>query len=258
MIPGRSASLRAAETALAGTQAALVRDLTATARALARPSSTPAPRATATHTPSPVPTATATATAAATATPVAPATATATVTATATATVTATAAPSPTATATATTTPTRWPTATPTARWLPAPALQAPGHGQIFVGWNADVTLRWEAVEGLELGEFYVVRVPYDDVGGVAEFWRQETSLQLPPNFSLSNVGFRDRHYEWTVQVMLCQVNCAKAWDDQAVKEGIAVGDESEAGLFYWQPDISGSVPDARPTPTATRGPVRG
>ena len=123
------------------------------------------------------------------------------------------------------------------------------------MGWNADVTLRWAAVPGLELGEYYVVRIPYDAIGGVAEFWRQETTLRLPPNFSRPEVGFLDRHYDWTVQVMLCHVNCYKVWDDQVAKEGVAVGDESEAGRFYWQSDLSsrpGSGPAA--TPTRTRG----
>jgi hypothetical protein len=124
----------------------------------------------------------------------------------------------------------------------------------VFVGWNAEVTLRWTPVSGLEAGEYYVVRIPYDSAGGVAEFWRQETFLQLPSNLSQREVGFPDRHYDWTVQVMRCQVNCYKVWDDQVPKTGVAVGDESEAGRFYWQSDISGSDPGAKPT--ATRPPI--
>jgi hypothetical protein len=135
-------------------------------------------------------------------------------------------------------------------RWLPAPALLAPAEGAIFVGWGANVTLQWTAVEGLEIGEYYVVRIPYDDLGGVAEFWRQETFLQLPANFSLPQVGFADRHYDWTVQAMLCQENCYKVWDDQVVKKGTPVGDESAPRRFYWQSDISGVRPSDTPTPT--------
>jgi hypothetical protein len=135
-------------------------------------------------------------------------------------------------------------------RWLPAPVPLAPSDGTSFVGWGAKVTLRWESVEGLQLGEYYVVRIPYDHVGGVAEFWRQETFLQLPSNFSLSNVGFADRHYDWTVQVMLCHENCYKVWDDQAIKKGEPVGDKSQPRRFYWHPDISGARPEDTPTPT--------
>jgi hypothetical protein len=149
-------------------------------------------------------------------------------------------------------TPTPRPTATPTRRWLAAPTLLAPADNANFVGWNAKVTLQWSAVPGLQDGEYYVVRVPYDSVGGVAEFWRQETSLQLPPNLSRREVGFPDRHYDWTVQVMRCVSNCYKVWDDQAVKRGEPVGDKSAPGRFYWQSDISGSVP-LGPTPTPTR-----
>jgi hypothetical protein len=131
--------------------------------------------------------------------------------------------------------------------------LLAPTEGQTFVGWNADVILRWAEVPGMEVGEYYVVRVPYDEMGGVAEFWRQETLLRLPSNFSLPEVGFRDRHYLWTVQVRRCTSNCYKVWDDQARKMGTAVGSESAPGLFYWQPDITGGAPVATPTPTKTR-----
>ena len=101
----------------------------------------------------------------------------------------------------------------------------------------------------MEFGEYYVVRIPYDNAGGVAEFWRQETSVKLPANLSLRGVGFADRHYDWTVQVMRCLENCYKVWDDQAVKKGEPAGDASDPRRFYWQSDISG----AAPTPTPTR-----
>jgi hypothetical protein len=52
---------------------------------------------------------------------------------------------------------------------------------------------------------------------------------------------------------MRCQVNCYKVWDDQAVKEGIAVGDASQVGRFYWQSDISGPLPTQ---PGITRPPL--
>jgi hypothetical protein len=150
----------------------------------------------------------------------------------------------PTATISPTRTPTYTPTkrpaatATPTARWLPAPTLLSPPDGTSFIGWNASVVLRWSAVEGLQAGEYYVVRIPYDGAGSVAEFWREETYLSVPAHFSLSEVGFEDRHYDWTVQVMRCMRNCVRLLEDDAKKQGVAVGGESAAGLFYWQPDI--------------------
>jgi hypothetical protein len=124
----------------------------------------------------------------------------------------------------------------------------APAEGTSFVGWHADVTLRWAPVEGLELGEYYVVRIPYDNVGGVAEFWREETSVRLPANLSQRDVGFPDRHYDWTVQVMHCLTNCYKVWDDQVSKEGEPVGDKSQPVRFYWQSDIHGGGPTTPPT----------
>jgi hypothetical protein len=82
------------------------------------------------------------------------------------------------------------------------------------------------------------VRIPYDGAGSVAEFWREETYLSVPAHFSLSEVGFEDRHYDWTVQVMRCTRNCVRLLEDDAKKQGVAVGGESAVGLFYWQPDI--------------------
>jgi hypothetical protein len=123
-------------------------------------------------------------------------------------------------------------------RWLPAPELLAPPFGAHFVGWNAEVYLRWSAVEGMREGEYYVVRIPYNEAGDTAEFWRRETSLQVPSNFSLREVGFPDRHYNWTVQVMRCTRNCAQVLDDAAVKQGDTVGSRSVIGLFYWQHDL--------------------
>jgi hypothetical protein len=117
------------------------------------------------------------------------------------------------------------------------------------VGWNAEVDLRWSEVEGLRENEYYVVRIPYDEAGSVAAFWRQETALRLPPNFSLGSVGFPDRHYNWTVQVMRCTENCDRALVDDVRKLGAAIGAKSAIGLFYWQPDIRGVMPAPTSTP---------
>jgi serine/threonine-protein kinase len=204
------------------------------------PSHTPLPP-TATHTAVPTPTFTPTPTATTTATSTVPPTATSTATPTATVTQTAT----PTATSTATPRPT--PTATQ--RWLPAPQLTAPVDGEIYVGWNANVTLRWAPVEGIGAGEYYVVSIPYDDVGGVAEFWRREPMLQLPRHLSRTDVGFEDRHYLWSVQVKRCTENCERVFDDNALKQGVAVGSQSAEGLFYWQSDIDNRSPTHTPTP---------
>jgi serine/threonine protein kinase len=209
---------------------------------------TPLPTATATMLP--IPTATSTATQTPTATATATRQPTYTPTSTATPAPTDTATPPPTRTSTPAPTPTYTPTSTPTEtpRWLPAPLLIAPPYGDSYGGWNAVVHLKWSRVEGLAENEYYVVRIPYDDAGGVAEFWRKETLFQVPSNFSLAEVGFPDRHYEWTVQVMRCTQNCDRVLDDNTRKTGIAVGSESESGLFYWYPDVSGTPP--KPTPT--------
>jgi serine/threonine protein kinase len=209
---------------------------------------TPLPTATATMLPTPTATSTPTQTPTATATATRQPTYTPTWTATPAPTDTAT--PTPTQTSTPAPTPTGTPTPTPTAttRWLPAPLLIAPSYGDSFGGWNAIVHLKWSRVEGLAENEYYVIRIPYDDTGGVAEFWRKETLFQVPSHFSLAEVGFPDRHYEWTVQVMRCTQSCDQVLDDNIRKTGIAVGSESESGLFYWYPDVSGTPP--KPTPT--------
>ena len=204
-----------------------------------RPTSAP----TATLTPAPTPTTQATHTPTATFSPTPVATLTPTPAATATATET------PTHTPTATVAPTQLPTHTPspTPRWLPAPYRLAPADGASFVGWNADVILSWPDVEGMLPDEYYVVRIPYDDQGGVAEFWRQENSVRVPPTFSSRDVGFADRSYAWTVQVMRCTRNCARVLDDDAKKEGVAVGSQSAESIFYWHPDLGGP-PGTMPT----------
>ena len=124
--------------------------------------------------------------------------------------------------------------------------LLAPHDGETYTGWNAEVILRWSPIAGLRADEYYVVRIPYDDLGGVAEFWRKGTSLQVPSHFSRRDVGFADRHYDWTVQVMRCVENCENVQDDNAKKEGIEVG-ASAQGLFYWEPDIQANTPTPRP-----------
>jgi hypothetical protein len=125
----------------------------------------------------------------------------------------------------------------------------SPPNGANFGGWNAEVLLTWSSVGSLAPAEYYVVRIPYDDAGGVAEFWRKEASFQVPSNFSLREVGFPDRHYNWTVQVMRCTDNCASVTDDNVRKTGQATSARSVQGLFYWHPDIGGgSSPGATPT----------
>jgi WD40 repeat protein/serine/threonine protein kinase len=158
----------------------------------------------------------------------------------------------PTDTPTATPTPTFTPTATPagTPRWLPAPELIAPPDGASYVGWNAEVVLQWEPVGALQSDEYYVVRIPYDSAGGVAEFWTKDTSFRVPQNYSLKEVGFEDRHYDWTVQVLRCTAKCEKALDLDAKEQGVtgvAVGTQSASRMFYWHPDISSPSPS---TPT--------
>ena len=99
---------------------------------------------------------------------------------------------------------------------------------------------------------YYVIRIPYNDAGGgVAEFWRKETLFQVPANYSTKEVGFPDRRYTWTVQVMQCTAQCDKVLDDNTRKEGIEVSNKSAEGVFYWHPDIGGGTePTPRPTPT--------
>ena len=113
------------------------------------------------------------------------------------------------------------------------------------------MVLQWSSVYGLSPSEYYVVRIPYDAAGGVAEFWRRETSFQVPANFSLPEVGFADRHYSWTVHVKRCTANCDQVLNDQVRKEGVAVGSPSVEGLFYWHPDVgsgTGNPPQTGPT----------
>lgn len=189
----------------------------------------------------------------ATLTSTAPPAATPTATATATPTSTAPPAAMPTATATATPVSAATPTETPASRWLAAPTLLAPEQGASFTGWNAQVILQWSSVGSLRENEYYVVRIPYDAAGNTAQFWRKETAFQVPPNFSQNNVGFSDRHYHWTVQVMRCTQNCDKALEDNVPKGGQPVGNVSQQGLFYWHSDISGGAgPGPETPPTST------
>lgn len=100
--------------------------------------------------------------------------------------------------------------------------------------------------------EYYVVRIPYDTAGGIAEFWREETTLDVPSNFSSRDVGFADRHYDWSVQVMLCTGNCQYVLADDKKKAGRPVGGRSEMGRFYWHPDVGGAPVAPAGTPTST------
>jgi hypothetical protein len=168
---------------------------------------------------------------------------------------TATSTPPPTpteilATSTPTSTPPPRPTATPQSRWLPAPRLRAPENGASFTGWNAEVILEWASVGALRGDEYYVIRIPYDAAGGTAEFWRKETTFKVPPNFSGRDVGFGDRHYNWTVQTFRCTVNCDKTADDNVRKGGVTVGAQSAQGLFFWHPDQSSGGGGKPPTNT--------
>jgi hypothetical protein len=163
-------------------------------------------------------------------------TATPTETPTVTPTPTATDVPTPTATATATATASPTPTPTPTRS---APMLLEPTFGASFVGYNAEVNLVWEADPSLQEDEFYVVRIPYNEAGEVAEFWRKETQMRVPAHFSSASVGFPDRHYNWTVQVVRCTSNCLQVFDDNVRKQGVPVGPRSAEGRFYWHTDIS-------------------
>jgi hypothetical protein len=130
----------------------------------------------------------------------------------------------------------------PAPRWWPAPTLLEPGDGANFGGWNDQVTLRWRSVGALARDEYYVVRIPYDDLGGVDEFWRKETFLEVPQNYSLRTAGFDDRHYDWSVQVMRCTDNCDLAGADDVKKQGVAAGEESRTRTFYWHPDAGGGT----------------
>jgi hypothetical protein len=143
----------------------------------------------------------------------------------------------------------------PTERWLAAPLLLAPENGASFQGWNADVVLQWSPEPGLRADEYYVVRIPYDAAGNTAEFWRKETAFRVPPNFSQRDVGFADRHYNWTVQVFRCTASCDAIEDDNVRKQGIAVGSASTEGLFFWYSFGGGLDPRPTATPPATPPP---
>jgi hypothetical protein len=241
---GRRRAQEATETASAEavvamslTETAVVRAYTATPTGTATPSPTIPPTSTAT----PRPTSTATSTVTDTPAPTPTETAvppTPTITPTATVTRTPTVTP----------TRTRRPTSTPTPRWLPAPRLLAPWDNQSFDGYNAEVILRWSEVKGLQEDEYYVVRIPYNEAGEVATFWREALEMRVPSHFATSQVGFPDRHYDWTVQVVRCLENCDKIEDDNVRKEGEPVGAESEPKRFYWHLDVSGRR--TNPTPT--------
>jgi hypothetical protein len=147
-------------------------------------------------------------------------------------------------------------TAVPSATFpqISTPRLVSPENGATFLGWNAKVILQWSSAGQLEQDEYYVVRIPYDNAGGIAEFWRKDTSIELPSHLSSGKVGFSDRHYNWSVQVMRCTSGCDKVMDDSVKKQGFAIGDQSVEGVFYWQPDIGpgtgeGDRPNATNTP---------
>lgn len=109
------------------------------------------------------------------------------------------------------------------------------------------VILEWEEVKGIREDEYYVVLIPYNEAGEVAEFWRKEPRMRVPSHFSTVPVGFPDRHYNWTVQVKRCLENCFLFLDDNVKKRGIQVGSVSAPGLFYWHVDV-GIPPTSTPT----------
>ena len=128
--------------------------------------------------------------------------------------------------------------------------LVVPLNDTKFEGWNAVVVLQWSSGAQLAAKDYYVVRIPYDDAGGVAEFWRKETSFQVPAHFSKPEVGFPDRHYNWSVQVMRCIELCEQVLDDNVKKQGTEMSLTSQDRLFYWYPGIGGWD-----TPTPTKDP---
>ena len=155
--------------------------------------------------------------------------------------------------ATSTVFATPWATATDRPEWLSAPDLIAPEDGASFTGWSDRVTLEWSSLGPLDPDLYYVVRIPYDAAGGTYEFWRKDTSLEVPAHFSLREVGFSDRHYNWSVQVMRCLENCSEVYDDNIRKTGRPAGNRSAERLFYWFPGQPSSEPSpTRPWPTQT------
>ena len=117
------------------------------------------------------------------------------------------------------------------------------------------MVLQWSGVQRMAQDEYYVIRIPYENAGGVAELWRSETSFGVPQNYSLKEVGFPDRHYNRSVQVMRCTEHCDKIVDDSVRKGGVAVGNKSEERIFFWHPDVGGGQSSdgtpAAPTPTS-------
>jgi hypothetical protein len=108
--------------------------------------------------------------------------------------------------------------------------------------------LQWQPGGTLETDDYYVIRIPWGSgPNDVAEFWRKETQFQVPANYSQADVGFPDRHYNWSVQLMRCTAKCDQVFDDSIKKGGQALGSRSPEWLFYWHPDIGGG---ATPTPT--------
>jgi hypothetical protein len=103
------------------------------------------------------------------------------------------------------------------------------------------------------MDEYYVIRIPYGSednqaqIAGIGEFWRTNTSFQIPVHYLHTGGGFPDRQYNWSVQVKRCIANCDKVLDDNVTKQGIELGPQSEKWVLYWYPDIGGGTPI--PTP---------
>ena len=119
-----------------------------------------------------------------------------------------------------------------------SPRILAPPDDAKYKGYNDKVILEWSEVGTLGPNDYYVVRVPYDRYGGVAEFWTKELWHELPGHLSESKVGFTDRRYAWTVQVMQCTENCDEVYNPNIPKQGVALGPMSREGTFVWEPDF--------------------
>jgi hypothetical protein len=185
-------------------------------------------------TPTPTHTATGTPTATYTHTPMPTVTPTATPSPTSTATSTDT--PVPTATRTVvlsrTATPTRTPRATPTPRFR-TPTLIGPPNGEIFIGENQYVVLRWESAGVLGADEWYAVRLSWSENGALAQRGGnnvKETAWQVPADLFYHKADQdTGRAYRWNVYVE----RVTQSEEGQRVGEPLS--SVSDTRTFYWQ-----------------------
>jgi len=185
---------------------------------------TPTPTATATGTPTSTPTATGTPTVTPTATPSPSPTATLTPTPT-------TEVP-PTSALPATATPTLTATPTPTPRFQ-AMVLVSPPDGEIFVGQEQFVVLRWQPVGSLAEDEWYAVRLSWSEGGVFGQRGGhnlKETEWQVPADFYWGKADQdTGRAYEWYVFIE----RVTETADGEKVGE--PVSSPSETRTIYWQ-----------------------